>query len=253
MEDMNEMLKEHQETIDEIERSQVIMSPGQLVMRRFIRNKLAVAGIIVLVFMVLFSFVGPLFMPYDQGTMFYIIDTGEEIPGTLLNQYKDNSPVLNTKAGPSAAHLLGTDEMARDVFTRLMYGGRVSLLIGICVVVVELVIGVTLGGIAGYYGGIADMIILRLVEIFYAIPFIPLMLIISAVMIQFKISPSSKIYYIMIIMGVLYWAGVARMVRGQILSLREMEYMQAAAATGIRPSRRIFKRGRCSGNRGGMG
>lgn len=241
MENVDLMHEQQQIAIDEIEKNQVIMSPGQLVIRRFLRNKLAIVGICVLIFMILFSFIGPLFVSYGQATMFYIIDTGEEIPGTLLSQYKNDSPVLNLKAKPSSKHWLGTDEMGRDVFTRLMYGGRVSLLIGLCVVVFELALGITLGGIAGYYGGIVDMIVMRLVEIFYSIPFIPLMLIISAVMIQFKISPSVKIYYIMVIMGILFWAGVARMIRGQILSLRETEYMQAAEATGIRPSKKILK------------
>ena len=125
--------------------------------------------------------------------------------------------------------------------TRIMYGGRISLTVGIVVVFIELVIGVLLGGIAGYYGGVVDMIIMRMVEIFNSIPFIPLMLIIASVMFAASIPPQHKIYYIMAVMGILYWAGVARLVRGQILSLRELEYMQAAEATGIRTSRKILK------------
>ncbi|HBL84760.1 MAG: ABC transporter permease [Clostridiales bacterium GWF2_38_85] len=245
---------ENQTNADEVELNQVILSPGQLVFKRFLRNKLAVIGIAVLLFMIIFSFIGPFFTTYRETTIFYSVErideqTGEEllyeIPGTELStvskQYKNAHVIQNVKTPPNSYHILGTDNMGRDILTRLMYGGRVSLLIGLCVVIVELLIGVTLGGIAGYYGGVADMIIMRMVEIFYAIPFIPLMLIISAIMIQFNISPGTKIYYIMLIMGVIYWAGVARMIRGQILSLREMEYMQAAEATGIRPIKRIFK------------
>lgn len=335
---------------DQLEKSRVFLSPGQLVMRRFIRNKAAVLGITVLIAMILFCFIGPLFMPYTETELFYlakeqftmITDEGtvigfiKEIDDSYsyyakepIGKVKTKSPfaeatkgavtslenrdlssltakkgdtkyyisfingvpkneqaviafyddgtssmnlltddgyitvngtweyhlmeeirmtdpriinsILNVKAAPSKLHPLGTDQGGRDMLTRLMYGGRVSLLVGLCVVIVELLIGVTLGGLAGYYGGKIDMIIMRLVEIFYAIPFIPLMLIISSIMLQLRISPSNKIYYIMFVMGVLYWASVARMIRGQILSLREMEYMQAAEALGLRTSRKIFK------------
>ena len=245
---------------EDLEKDQVVISPGQMVMKRFIRNKLAVIGIIILIIMALFSFIGPILIKYNETSIFYNIivtdlETGnvieEEIDGRDLNEtnkkysdpkkYNNLIVLANMKDAPSNKHLMGTDTRGRDNFTRLMYGGRVSLLIGFVVVFVELLIGVTLGGIAGYYGGKADMIIMRLVEIFYAIPFIPLMLIISAVMIQLNVSPNTKIYYIMLIMGVIYWASVARTIRGQILSLREMEYMQAAEATGIKPAKRIFK------------
>lgn len=241
---------------EDLEKNQVVISPSQMVTKRFIRNKLAVVGIIILIFMTFFSFLGPALIKYNDSTIFYNVEytdpqTGQtvsfEIDGRELHntrqKYKgmDLEILSNIKDIPSKAHLLGTDNLGRDNFTRLMYGGRVSLIIGFCVVIVELLIGVTLGGIAGYYGGKADMIIMRLVEMFYAIPFIPLMLIISAIMIQMNISPSTKIYYIMLIMGLIYWASVARTIRGQILSLREMEYMQAAEAAGIKPMKRIFK------------
>ncbi len=241
---------------EDLEVNQIYLSPGQMVMKRFIRNKLAVIGIAIIVVMTLFSFVGPFLWPHDDNAIFYtfefVDEHGEEhffeIDGKELNatkkkyQHYDNLIVKsNVKASPSWEHPLGTDSLGRDSFARLMSGGRISLVIGFCVVIVELLIGVSMGGLAGYYGGKVDMIIMRAVEIFSAVPFIPLMLIISAIMIRMKISPNTKIFYIMFIMGVLYWAGVARMVRGQILSLREMEYMQAAEATGIKPSRRIFK------------
>jgi peptide/nickel transport system permease protein len=127
------------------------------------------------------------------------------------------------------------------MFARLMYGGRVSLLVGFFVVFVELLVGILLGGAAGYYGGIVNGIIMRLVDIIASIPFIPLMLIMSSMLITLQISPQYKIYVTMIILGFLYWTGVARMVRGCILSLREMEFMQAADATGIRARHKIFR------------
>lgn len=233
-------LKNEQEQ-DEFEQSQVILSPGQLIVKRFLRNKLAVVGMITIIVMILFCFIGPFFSPYGEYDIFYIKkETGEEL---LMSDKRisEDGVTVNIKAPISSAHWLGTDADGRDVLTRIMYGGRISLTVGIVVVIVELLIGVTLGGIAGYYGGKIDMIIMRLVEIFISIPFIPIMLIFSAVMAGYQISPRYKIYIIMFVMGVLYWAGVARMVRGQILSLREMEYMQATEATGIRTSRKIFK------------
>jgi peptide/nickel transport system permease protein len=191
--------------------------------------------------MILFCFIGPFFSPYGEYEIFYINkSTGEEI-NMKDERISDKGVTINIKAPISSKHWLGTDGDGRDVLTRLMYGGRISLTVGICVVIVELIIGVTLGGIAGHYGGKIDMLIMRLVEIFFCIPFIPLMLIISAIMVGYGISPRHKIYFIMLVLGVISWAGVARLVRGQILSLREMEYMQAAEATGIRVSRQIFK------------
>lgn len=226
--------------METLEENQLFMTPGQIVARQFFRNKLAVFGLVVLIFMALFCFVGPLFSPYSETEIFYLNpETGEEVYMTD-SQAVANS-ILNAKAKPSLAHPLGTNESGHDVLTRLMYGGRISLMVGFVVVIVEMVLGVTMGGIAGYYGGKVDMVIMRLVEMFVSIPFIPLMLIISSLLISLKVSPQDKIYYTMFIMGIIYWAGVARMVRGQILSLREMEYMQAAEATGIRTSRKIFR------------
>ncbi|MDF2537587.1 MAG: transporter permease subunit [Herbinix sp.] len=238
---MEDIQVRNEQDQDEFELSQVILSPTQLVLKRFFRNKLAAVGLITILVMIIFCFIGPFFSPYSEYEIFYINkETGEEIYMTDA-RISEKGVKINIKAPISTAHLLGTDADGRDVLTRLMYGGRVSLTVGLVVVLVELLIGVTLGGIAGYYGKAVDMIIMRLVEIFYSIPFIPLMLIISAVMVGYGISPKYKIYIIMFVMGVLFWAGVARMVRGQILSLREMEFMQATEATGIRTSRKIFK------------
>jgi len=239
---VDDLLKRNAQGEEELEMNQVILSPTQLVMKRFARNKLAIMGLCVLLFMTLFCFLGPVISPlrYGETELFYIDpDTGEEI--RMSEKDRLSTAILYTKGEMSVRHPLGTDKGGMDMLTRLMYGGRVSLLVGLCVVFVELLIGVTLGGIAGYYGGKIDMLIMRLVEIFYSVPFIPLMLILSSIMISLKISPQYKIYYIMFVMGVLYWASVARMIRGNILSLREMEYMQAAEAMGIRTSRKIFR------------
>jgi peptide/nickel transport system permease protein len=149
--------------------------------------------------------------------------------------------IYNMRSAPSSEHWLGTDATGMDMFTRLMYGGRVSLLVGFVVVFIAVLIGVVLGGLAGYFGGIVDVIIMRLVEVFFCIPTLPILIIIGAIMDEMRVSGSSRLLYLMIVLGLLSWAGVARMVRGQILSLREQEFMVATEATGISVSRRIFK------------
>ena len=122
-----------------------------------------------------------------------------------------------------------------------MYGGRISLLIGFVVVLIELILGVLVGGVAGFFGGWVDNLLMRLVDIVYCIPAMPLYLILGSVMDYMKVSPTIRIYMLCVIMGVIGWVGIARIVRGQILSLREQEFMIAAEATGISIKRRIFK------------
>ena len=142
---------------------------------------------------------------------------------------------------PNMKHWLGTDMYGMDMLTRLMYGGRVSLLIGFIVIIIETVIGVIFGGIAGYFGGWVDNLIMRIVDIFYCIPSMPVIIILGAAMDASRVDPTVRMIYLMLILGFLGWAGIARLVRGQILSLREQEYMAAAEACGLSVSRRIFK------------
>ena len=142
---------------------------------------------------------------------------------------------------PNMKHRLGTDMYGMDMLTRLMYGGRVSLLIGFIVIIIETVIGVIFGGISGYFGGWVDNLIMRIVDIFYCIPSMPVIIILGAAMDASRVDPTIRMVYLMLILGFLGWAGIARLVRGQILSLREQEYMAAAEACGLSVSRRIFK------------
>lgn len=240
MEDNKELLERNLKEQDEFEQSQVIMTPGQLVAKRFFRNKLACFGLFVIVAMILFCLIGPIVSPYGEYEIFYYdMETGDEV--RMADASSNPNLGVNVKAPVSGSHWLGTDADGRDVLTRLMYGGRISLTVGIIVVIIELVIGILLGGLAGYYGGVVDMVIMRLCEIFYCLPFVPIMLILSSLFVGYGISPQKKIYFIMVVMGILYWASVARNVRAQILSLREMEYMQAAEATGIKTWRKIMK------------
>lgn len=216
-----------------------VMTPGQLVLKRFLRNKLAILGIFILFFMFLFSFLGPIFSPYEEYELFFEKD-GVELKGDTIDFDQEGIKVL-VKDPPSLSHWFGTDRDGRDTLTRLMYGGRISLLIGFVVVLIEITLGILLGGIAGYYGGITDNIIMRIVDAFFCIPSLPIMLIISSVLIALDVPQEYKIYYLMFVLGILGWAYVARLVRGQILSLREQEFMIATEATGLRPHKRILK------------
>jgi peptide/nickel transport system permease protein len=141
--------------------------------------------------------------------------------------------VFDAYSFPNKVHPLGTDKNGMDMLTRLMYGGRVSLCIGFIVVIISATLGVILGGISGYFGGWVDNLIMRIVDIFYCIPSTPLIIILGAAMDGMRVDPQVRMLYLMLILGFLGWSGIARLVRGQILSLREQEFMTATEACGI--------------------
>lgn len=149
--------------------------------------------------------------------------------------------VFDAYSFPDSTHWLGTDKNGMDMLTRLMYGGRVSLMIGFIVVIISAALGVVLGGVSGYFGGWVDNLIMRIVDIFYCIPSTPLIIILGAAMDGMRVDPQIRMLYLMLILGFLGWPGIARLVRGQILSLREQEFMTATEACGISVSRRIFR------------
>lgn len=149
--------------------------------------------------------------------------------------------VIDKFAAPSGTHVLGTDGDGFDVLARVMYGGRISLMVGFVVVSLQILLGVIMGGLAGYYGGWVDNLIMRLVDIFYCIHSMPIMIILGAMMDALRMNTYVRLMIMMAALGIMGWAGVARMVRGQILSLREQEFMVATEATGIRVKDRIFR------------
>lgn len=232
-----------------------VLSPTRLVLNRFFRSKLSVVGIIILVALFLFSFLGPVVMKSTYGYGELTIDETADVEflttelsyynadGELVTGFKVIKQQLNYDklSQPSKEHLLGTDESGYDILTRLMYGGRISLTIGFIVVFMETLIGVILGGLAGYFGKWVDQLIMRIVDIFYCVPSMPIMLISSAVIESAGVPEKYRIYFLMLILTFFGWAGTARLVRGQILSLREQEYMLAAKAGGLSTSRKIFK------------
>ena len=151
-----------------------------------------------------------------------------------------NTPIP-TSPTPWELSEMRRDVNGMDMLARLMYGGRVSLVIGFIVEFISLVIGVILGGLAGYFGKWVDQLIMRIVDVFYCIPSTPIIIILGAAMDAMAVDPQIRMLYLMLILGFLGWPSLARLVRGQILSLREQEFMVATEASGIRVSRRIFR------------
>ena len=135
---------------------------------------------------------------------------------------------------------LGTDDLGRDMLTRIINGGRVTMTVGAISVVIATIIGVLLGGLSGYFGGKVDMLIMRIAEIVGGLPFIPFAMILSAV-IGSRLDPTQRMYLIMVVLGILSWTGTCRLVRAQMFAQREMEYVTAAKAMGIREGKIVFK------------
>lgn len=229
------------------------LSPAALVAKRFFRSKLSMVGLVTLIVLFLFSFLGPvIYNKWDQNEA---DRSGMLVEDTRVVEYVDaegnvqqayeymvaTSDSLNSNALPGGDHILGTDENGYDVFSRLMYGGRISLTLGFVVVILQSLFGVILGGLAGYFGKWVDMLIMRISDIFACIPTLPIMLIISFVLQGRQVDAMTRLYVILAMLSLLGWAGVARMVRGQILSLREQEFMMAAEATGLSFGRKLFR------------
>ncbi|NLM38796.1 MAG: ABC transporter permease [Firmicutes bacterium] len=170
------------------------------------------AGLVILVLFVLSAIFAPFLTPYDPNR---------------ANLRERNQP-------PSKEHPFGTDDMGRDILARTLYGGRISLSVGLVSVGISLSIGVVLGAIAGYFGGFVDTLIMRLADIFYSFPFLILAITISAIF-----GPS--IYNTMIILGVLSWPGPARLLRAEFLKLKTTDFVAAATALGARPGRIMFR------------
>lgn len=242
-----------------------LMSPMRMVLRRFFHSKLSIVGLVLIVGLILFSWLGPVvcsWCGYNWGetetdrtgawtydsTPVYALDpetdkplvdaeTGEPI--VLFYQVVETYRTVNNLAAPSANHLLGTDKSGMDIFLRLMYGGRISLTISVIAVFVTTILGIIFGGLAGYFGGWVDNVIMRICDMLMCLPTLPLLLIIGTIL---EDSPAEyRIYLMMLFLTIFSWSGTARLVRGQILYLREQEYMVAAEAMGYSTGRKIFK------------
>ncbi len=189
-------------------------SPFRIAVRRFQANQLAVVSVYVIVFMYVVAILAPLLAPYDFA----------EIGNVLETRYRS----------PSGEHLFGTDEFGRDLFTRALYGARVSLSIGFLAMLVAKVVGTTYGAIAAYFGGWVDNVLMRLVDVIIAFPTFYLLLMLVGVF-------EANVLFLVLILGLTSWPGTARFIRGEILSLKQQEFTEAARAIGL-PSRLIIVR-----------
>nr|WP_040206188.1 oligopeptide ABC transporter permease [Neobacillus jeddahensis] len=207
-------------TVNKQKNKTMVKSPSlwKQTYRRLNKNKLAMISLFFLLFMFLLSFVGPHFSPY------------------IL----DRTNIADMNQAPSAAHWLGTDNYGRDVLTRLMMAGQISLTIGIAAMFLSIIIGSLLGAIAGFYRGVVDMVIMRLADILMSIPGLPLLLIMGAILSEWKVPAEYRLYIIMIMLSFVGWPGLARLVRGQILSLKEQPFMLATEVLGLSDRRKIL-------------
>ncbi|MCP3809453.1 oligopeptide ABC transporter permease [Paenibacillus sp. SEL1] len=200
-------------------RATVKSSMWQQALRQLFRNKLAMAGLLVVVFMFLLCFIGPLCSPYSD----------------------NKTNILMMNKAPNIHHWLGTDKLGRDVLTRVMQAGQISLTVGLASMVLSVFLGATLGVISAYFRGIADQIIMRVADLLLTIPSLPLLFIMGALLSDWKVPPDQRMYIVMLMLSLVNWPGIARMVRGQMLSLREREFMQAATVLGLSNRRKLFK------------
>ncbi|EJL20340.1 oligopeptide ABC transporter permease [Brevibacillus sp. BC25] len=207
--------------VAEVTRTEQVALRSSLWHEAFLRLKkkrLAMIGLVFLLVMAVACFIGPFFSPYASG--------------------KINTAMINKP--PSFSHWLGTDSLGRDILTRLMQAGRISLTVGIASMVLSVSIGALLGALAGFYRGWVDQVIMRVADVLMTIPGLPLLFIMGAVLSEWKIPTDYRIYIVMVMLSLIGWPGLARMVRSQMLTLRESEFMQAAEVLGLRDSRKLF-------------
>ncbi|CCJ33868.1 MULTISPECIES: ABC transporter permease [Caloramator] len=208
--DMFEKVPKEERNINEIVRPSETY--WQDVWRRLKKNKLAMGGLFFVIFITLVAIVGPYLSPY--------------------NYYSQDFSIANQ--GPSSAHWFGTDPFGRDIFTRILYGARISLVVGYAASILNLTIGILYGGISGYFGGRVDNIMMRIVDTLYAIPMLLYVILIMVVI-------GAGLKSIIFALAIAYWLSMARIVRAQVLSLKQQEFVLAAKTLGA-PHMRIILR-----------
>ena len=239
---------------EEEKRQQDVMSKSTTFfkdgMRKLFRNPLAVISMVILLVIIVTIIVAPMIVPYKYEEMLSV--NGKRDKGAknlapfkyskLEQEYIDNG-------GTRFPHIFGTDEQCRDYFVRVIYGTRISLIVGLFASIIVLIIGLIYGSISGYVGGKVDLIMMRIVDIIYSLPDMLIIILLSVVLhqvLKFKSGSilarlGTNMVSLFIVFGLLYWVGLARLIRGQILSIKEHEYVLAARAIGAKPGRIIRK------------
>ena len=220
-------------------------------MRKLMKNPLAVASMIVLIILTLTIIIVPAIYPYSYSQMITVDGKRDKTAKNLAPfEYSKNEQKAIENGEKIFPHIFGTDELCRDYFIRVVFGARVSLLVGLFASLIVLVIGLLYGSISGYFGGRVDLIMMRIVDIIYSLPDTLMVILLSVVLGQ-TIGPviqgtvlasiGNNMISLFVVFGLLYWVGMARLVRGQILSIKNNEYVLAAKAMGAKPRRIIRK------------
>ncbi|MQN02324.1 MAG: ABC transporter permease [Lachnospiraceae bacterium] len=248
--------KDFEKATDEEKRQQDVMGESTTFfkdgMRRLRKNPLAMASIVVLIIIIAIAIVAPHICPYSYSSII-TVDGRRDKGATDLEpmQWSELEAQYMEKTGKKLfPHIFGTDSMGRDYFIRVVYGTRVSLLVGIVAAVMVLIIGLIYGSIAGYFGGTVDLIMMRIVDVIYSLPDM-LIIILLSVVLQERLTPLIKgtslaklganMISMFIVFALLYWVGMARLVRGQILQIKNNEYVLAAKSIGT-PNGRILRK-----------
>lgn len=220
-------------------------------MRRLRKNPLAMGSIIVLLIIILAAAVGPAVIPYGYEEIISVNGRRDKTAKNLAPfEWSKNEQKYIDEGGELFPHILGTDEQCRDYLVRILYGTRVSLIVGFFAAILVLIIGLLYGSISGYAGGRVDLIMMRIVDIIYSLPDTLMVILLQVVLKEIltdKIAGTAfarvgvNMISLFIVFGLLYWVGMARLVRGQILSIKENEYILAARSIGSKPGRIIKK------------
>ena len=247
-------LSKFQPATEEEKRQQDVMSESTTLfrdgMKKLMHNPLAVISLVLLFIILLTIIIAPLVVPYSYDDMITI--EGKRDKGA-----KNLAPFTWSQAeqkyidggGKLFPHIFGTDALCRDYFIRVIYGTRVSLLVGVFASIIVLIIGMIYGSISGYCGGKVDLIMMRIVDIIYSLPDMLVIILLSVVLDEILVFKpgsvlsklGSNMVSIFVVFGLLYWVGMARLIRGQILSIKENEYVLAARSIGTKPGRIIRK------------